>query len=107
MEGYALVPSNQANATPLPEKGSEESRLKDSRYPHVIKYCYLRLETGSPEQSSMAAFQQALIDGVTAFIVDKNVDNFANALVRAARVRSTPLRLAATKAWRSRAAATC
>jgi glucose/mannose transport system substrate-binding protein len=36
-------------------------------------------------EAAPAAFQQALNDGVTAFIVDKNVDNFANALVRAAR----------------------
>jgi glucose/mannose transport system substrate-binding protein len=36
-------------------------------------------------EAAPAAFQQALNDAVTAFIVDKNVDNFANALVRAAR----------------------
>jgi glucose/mannose transport system substrate-binding protein len=36
-------------------------------------------------EAAPAAFQQALNDGVTAFIVDKNVDNFSNALVRAAR----------------------
>jgi glucose/mannose transport system substrate-binding protein len=42
-------------------------------------------------EAAPAAFQQALNDGVTAFIVDKNVDNFANALVRAAReFPSTP-----------------
>jgi hypothetical protein len=29
--------------------------------------------------------QQALNDAVTAFVVDKNVDNFANALVQAAK----------------------
>jgi glucose/mannose transport system substrate-binding protein len=32
-------------------------------------------------EAAPAAFQQALNDAVTAFIVDKNVDNFANALV--------------------------
>ena len=31
------------------------------------------------------AFKQSLEDAVTAFIVDKNVDNFANALVQAAK----------------------
>jgi glucose/mannose transport system substrate-binding protein len=36
-------------------------------------------------EAAPAAFQQALNDGVTAFIVDKNVDNFANALVQAAK----------------------
>jgi glucose/mannose transport system substrate-binding protein len=36
-------------------------------------------------EAAPAAFEQALNDGVTAFIVDKNVDNFANAMVRAAR----------------------
>ena len=35
-----------------------------------------------------AAFQQALNDAVTAFIVDKNVDNFAHALVQAAKESS-------------------
>jgi glucose/mannose transport system substrate-binding protein len=34
-------------------------------------------------EAAPVAFQQALNDAVTAFIVDKNVDNFANALVRA------------------------
>ena len=32
-----------------------------------------------------SAFQQALNDAVTTFVVDKDVDNFANALVRAAK----------------------
>src|SRR5208282_5145620 len=32
-------------------------------------------------EAAPAAFQQALNDAVTAFVVDKNVDNFANALV--------------------------
>jgi glucose/mannose transport system substrate-binding protein len=36
-------------------------------------------------EAAPAAFQQALNDAVTTFLVDKNVDNFANALVRAAR----------------------
>ena len=36
-------------------------------------------------EAAPAAFQQALNDGVTSFIVDKNVDNFANALVQAAK----------------------
>jgi glucose/mannose transport system substrate-binding protein len=36
-------------------------------------------------EAAPAAFQQALNDAVTAFIVDKNVDNFANALVQAAK----------------------
>ena len=36
-------------------------------------------------EAAPAAFQQALNDGVTAFVVDKNVDNFANALVQAAK----------------------
>ena len=36
-------------------------------------------------KAAPAAFQQALNDAVTAFVVDKNVDNFANALVQAAK----------------------
>src|ERR1700736_3017375 len=36
-------------------------------------------------EAAPTAFQQALNDAVTTFVVDKNVDNFANALVRAAR----------------------
>jgi glucose/mannose transport system substrate-binding protein len=36
-------------------------------------------------EAAPAAFQQSLNDAVTTFLVDKNVDNFANALVRAAR----------------------
>jgi glucose/mannose transport system substrate-binding protein len=36
-------------------------------------------------EAAPAAFQQALNDAVTAFIVDKNIDNFANALVQAAK----------------------
>ena len=36
-------------------------------------------------EAAPAAFQQSLNDAVTAFIVDKNVDNFANALVQAAK----------------------
>jgi glucose/mannose transport system substrate-binding protein len=36
-------------------------------------------------EAAPAAFQQALNDAVTAFIVDKNVDNFSNALVQAAK----------------------
>jgi glucose/mannose transport system substrate-binding protein len=36
-------------------------------------------------EAAPAAFQKALNDGVTTFIVDKNVDNFANALVQAAK----------------------
>jgi len=36
-------------------------------------------------EAAPAAFQQALNDAVTAFLVDKNVDNFANALVQAVK----------------------
>jgi glucose/mannose transport system substrate-binding protein len=36
-------------------------------------------------EAAPAAFQQALNDAVTTFLVDKNIDNFANALVKAAR----------------------
>ena len=36
-------------------------------------------------EAAPAAFQQALNDAMTAFVVDKNVDNFANALVLAAK----------------------
>ena len=36
-------------------------------------------------EAAPAAFQQALNDAVTTFVVDKNVDNFANALVQAAK----------------------
>jgi len=36
-------------------------------------------------EAAPAAFQQALNDAVTTFLVDKNVDNFANALVQAAK----------------------
>ena len=36
-------------------------------------------------EAAPAAFQQALNDAVTAFVVDKNVDNFANTLVEAAK----------------------
>ncbi len=36
-------------------------------------------------EAAPAAFQQALNDAVTSFVVDKNIDNFANALVQAAK----------------------
>jgi glucose/mannose transport system substrate-binding protein len=36
-------------------------------------------------EAAPATFQKALNDGVTTFIVDKNVDNFTNALVQAAK----------------------
>jgi glucose/mannose transport system substrate-binding protein len=36
-------------------------------------------------EAAPAAFQQALNDAVTTFVVDKDVDNFANALVQAAK----------------------
>ena len=36
-------------------------------------------------EAAPAAFQQAFEDAVTAFMVDKNVDNFANTLVLAAK----------------------
>ena len=36
-----------------------------------------------------AAFQQALNDAITSFVVDKNVDNFVNALVQAAKEAET------------------
>jgi glucose/mannose transport system substrate-binding protein len=36
-------------------------------------------------EAAPAAFQQALNDAVTAFVVDKNVDNFANTLVEAVK----------------------
>jgi glucose/mannose transport system substrate-binding protein len=36
-------------------------------------------------EAAPAAFQQALNDAVTVFIVDRNVDNFANSLVQAAK----------------------
>jgi glucose/mannose transport system substrate-binding protein len=36
-------------------------------------------------EAAPASFQQELNDAVTVFLVDKNIDNFANALVRAAR----------------------
>jgi glucose/mannose transport system substrate-binding protein len=41
-------------------------------------------------EAAPAAFQQELNDAVTAFLVDKNVDNFANALVQAARESPSP-----------------
>jgi glucose/mannose transport system substrate-binding protein len=37
------------------------------------------------DEADPAAFQQALNDAVTAFVADKNIDNFANALVQAAK----------------------
>jgi glucose/mannose transport system substrate-binding protein len=36
-------------------------------------------------EAAPAAFQQALNDAVTAFVVDKNIENFANTLVKAAQ----------------------
>ena len=36
-------------------------------------------------EAAPAAFEQALNDAVAAFVVDRNVDNFANALVQAAK----------------------
>ena len=53
---------------------SMDSFAKDSLVPSVVH--------GS---AAPAAFQQALNDAVTSFIVDKNVDNFAKALVTAAK----------------------
>lgn len=41
-------------------------------------------------EAAPAAFQQVLNDVVTAFMVDKNVDNFANTLVQAARESESP-----------------
>jgi glucose/mannose transport system substrate-binding protein len=41
-------------------------------------------------EAAPAAFQQALNDAVAAFLVDKNVDNFANSLVQAARESPAP-----------------
>jgi glucose/mannose transport system substrate-binding protein len=41
-------------------------------------------------EAAPAAFQQVLNDVVTAFLVDKNVDNFANTLVQAARESELP-----------------
>jgi glucose/mannose transport system substrate-binding protein len=41
-------------------------------------------------EAAPAAFQQALNDAVTAFLVDKNVDNFTTALVQAARESQSP-----------------
>src|SRR5206468_10291274 len=40
-------------------------------------------------EAAPAAFQQALNDAVTAFISDKNIDNFANTLVQAAKETQT------------------
>jgi hypothetical protein len=39
-------------------------------------------------EAAPAAFRQALNDAVTTFILDKNVDNFAKALVQAAKSRA-------------------
>ena len=36
-------------------------------------------------QAAPAAFAQALNDAVATFVVDRNVDNFANALVKATK----------------------
>jgi glucose/mannose transport system substrate-binding protein len=41
-------------------------------------------------EAAPAAFQQALNDAVTAFVVDKNVDNFANSLVQAVKESQSP-----------------
>jgi glucose/mannose transport system substrate-binding protein len=41
-------------------------------------------------EAAPAAFQQALNDAVTAFVVDKNVDNFANTLVEAVKESESP-----------------
>ena len=40
-------------------------------------------------EAAPAAFQQALNDAVTVFVVDKNIDNFANTLVKAAQESPT------------------
>jgi glucose/mannose transport system substrate-binding protein len=39
----------------------------------------------APDGAAPAAFVQTLNDAVATFILDKNVDNFANALVQAAK----------------------
>ena len=36
-------------------------------------------------EAGPAAFEQALNDAVATFVVDRNVDNFANALVKATK----------------------
>jgi hypothetical protein len=36
-------------------------------------------------EAAPAAFEQALNDAVAAFVADRNVDNFANALVKATK----------------------
>jgi glucose/mannose transport system substrate-binding protein len=36
-------------------------------------------------EAAPAAFEQALNDAVATFVVDRNVDNFANALVKATK----------------------
>jgi glucose/mannose transport system substrate-binding protein len=40
-------------------------------------------------EAAPAAFQQALNDAITSFVVDKNVDNFVNALAQAAKEAET------------------
>ena len=57
---------------------SMESFAKDALLPSMVH-----------GEAVPAAFQQALNDAITSFVVDKNVDNFVNALVQAAKEAET------------------
>jgi glucose/mannose transport system substrate-binding protein len=57
---------------------SMESFAKDALLPSIVH-----------GEAVPAAFQQALNDAITSFVVDKNVDSFVNALVQAAKEAET------------------
>jgi glucose/mannose transport system substrate-binding protein len=87
------IGSKEAQEAFNPLKGSIPARTDadKSKFDAYHQWSMNSFATGSLLPSCVhgaaapAAFQQSLNDAVTAFIVDKNVDNFANALVQAAK----------------------
>src|SRR6202521_2439861 len=87
------IGSKEAQEAFNPLKGSIPARtdVDKSKFDGYHQWAMNSFATGKLVPSCVhgeaapAAFQQALNDAVTAFIVDKNIDNFANALVQAAK----------------------
>jgi glucose/mannose transport system substrate-binding protein len=87
------IGSKEAQEAFNPLKGSIPARtdVDKSKFDGYHQWSMNSFATGTLVPSCVhgeaapAAFQQALNDAVTAFIVDKNVDNFSNALVQAAK----------------------
>jgi glucose/mannose transport system substrate-binding protein len=91
------IGSKEAQEAFNPLKGSIPARtdVDKSKFDGYHRWSMNSFATGKLVPSCVhgeaapAAFQQALNDAVTAFIVDKNVDTFANALLQAAKESET------------------